>query len=378
MVTDKQARLKNIAEATIIVAIVLVLVQTFVQDLGDLFQWRWSIRKALIYIGFAFDIFFSIEFVSRFFHSLITRHPIVYLRNNRGWIDFVASVPLLIFSSGPAALSAYNNLPTVATAAGVFGVLKIVKAIRIARVLRLLRLLKIFKHIKHVDSRMAQRHLTRISTVVVATIVMTLIGFSVVGSLLSFPDLEDTFESYTLGALEQRISADMSAEEIATITALRPDVLIIKKAGDTIYSRTNNTFYRAYYGPSDYTIAPFPEYDIEVYINLLPLVSNTARNDILHFIIIIALILATLFLYGPHFASTISDPVQIMSRGLSEKSHSLQITISDRHRNDEIYHLANHYNDVFLPLKDRVEGGGLSTGSVSDIDIDDIKKFIDE
>lgn len=378
MVKKIQFDFKVALEGLVIGVIALALFQALIQDLGDLLQWRWSIRKALIYIGLFFDIFFSIEFITRLFFSLIARKPIAYLRDRHGWVDFVASIPLLIFSSGPAAFSAYNNVSTVATAAGVFGVLKIIKAIRIARVLRLLRLLKIFKHIKHVDSRMAQRHLTRVATIIVSTVVLTLIGFSFISVALDFPNLENSFEEHTRIALEERVSADMTSEDIAIITELRPDVLIIKKNNDTLYSRVDNTFYRTYYGPSDYAIASFPEYNIDVYIDLLPLVSNTARQDILHFMLIVALILVVLFLYGPHFAATISDPAQVMSRGLHEKGHSLQVVIPSRHKDDEIYRLASGYNDVFLPLKDRVGGSAVTDGSVVDISLDDVKKFIDE
>lgn len=378
MVKKVQLSRKGMIEGVVIVVIVLALFQALTQDLGDMLQWRWSVRKALIYIGLIFDIFFSIEFSTRLLFSFIDRKPIDYLRYRHGWVDFVASVPLLVFSSGPAAFSAYNDVPTIATAAGVFGVLKIIKAIRIARVLRLLRLLKIFKHIKHVDSRMAQRHLTRVATIMVSTIVLTLISFSFISAAFDFPNLEKSFEAYTLSSLQARVSANMTSEDIAVITELRPDVLIIKKNDDTIYSRVDNIFYRTYYGPSDYTVASFPEYGIDVYIDLLPLVSNTARQDILHFMLIVALIIVVLFLYGPHFAATISDPAQVMSRGLHEKSHSLQVVIPDRLKDDEIYRLGIGYNDVFLPLKDRVEGGALTEGSVVDLNLDDVKKFIDE
>lgn len=377
MVKNARTSFRDMGERLVIVAIVLVLAHILLQDLGDLFQWRWSVRKSLIYAGVAFDIFFSAEFVSRLLLSIIRRKPHIYLRDNRGWIDFVASIPLLIFSSGPAALSAYNDVPTIATAAGVFGVLRIVKAIRVARVLRLLRLLKIFKHIKHVNSTMAQRHVARISTIMVSTVVVTLIAFSFVSSGLRFPDLESSFEAYTLAALDARISADMSADDISAITDLRPDVLIIKSSGSTIYSRAPDSHYQAYYGPSDYTIASFPAYDIQVYIDLLPIVSHAARQDILHLAIIVMLILGMLFLYGSHFAVTVSDPVQIMSRGLRKRGHSLRVVLSDRYKHDEIYELANSYNEVFLPLKDRIEGSGSAEGAVSDIRIEDVKRFID-
>ena len=368
-------KLRDTIEKFVFIAIILVLVHTLVQDIADLLQWTWGIRKALIYAGFAFDLFFSIEFCVRLLVSLARRNPIHYLRNNNGWIDFIASIPLLILSSGPAALSAFNNVPTVATAAGVFGVLKIIKAIRIARVLRLLRLLKVFKHIKYTDSVMVQRHITRISTTSVIVIVVILLGFSLLASILRVPNLEHSFEEHTLSTLSARIAPGLQQADIEILADLRPDVLIIKENGRAIYSRTSNEYYQKYYGPSDYTLVSFSEYDMEVYIDLLPIVSNSAREEILHFMIIVGVILAILFFYGPHFASTVSDPIQIMARGFSEKGHSLQIVISARYGNDEVYALADKYNEVFLPLKDMTENS-VQQGSVVDIDIEDVKKFI--
>jgi len=367
----------SLTEKVVIAAVILVLFHTLIQDIADLFQWSWNARRALIYAGLFFDLLFTIEFALRTLSAIVKKNLVSYLRDDRGWVDFVASVPLLIFSSGPAAISAYNNVPTVATAAGVFGVLKIVKAIRIARVLRLLRLLKIFKHIKHTESIMAQRHLTRIATTIVTTIVVILVGFGLLSSVFNLPDIERLFEEYTVSALSDQIDNEMSSEDIRVLVELRPDVLLIKEGLRTVYSRLSDAEYERYYGPSDYTLVSFPEHNVEVYVDLLPILSNGARHDILHFILIISMILVTLFLYGPHFASTISDPVQIMSRGFKEKGHGLQVVVSERYRGDEIYDLAAKYNDVFLPLKDRTESG-LSEGSVVDLSLEDVKKFIDE
>ena len=362
-------------EGFVLANIILVLIHTFVQDIGNLYNWPWVTRQVLIYIGCAFDIFFSIEFLTRFFSAITKRNLIAYMRDGRGWVDLIASIPLLVLSSGPEALSAFYDVPIAFGSFGVFGVLKVVKAIRIARVLRLLRLLKIFKHIKHVDSVMAQRHITRIATLIVTTVIISLVGFSFLATFVDVPNLEHSFEEYTIQVLNTRITATLTAAEAQEIAEVRPDILIMRRGEEILFSRHNNAYYDRYYGPSDYTLLMYDQFNTEVFIDLLPLVAHDARADILHYIIIIALILVTLFMYGPHFATTISDPIQVMARGFSQRGYALRVLASKRFKNDEISHLSSRYNDIYLPLKDQsAEKSG--EGSVVDIDIEDVKTFL--
>ena len=375
--TDKVGGLITFCENMVVVAIVLVLIHTLIEDIANMFGWSWTSRRILIYSGFLFDLFFSIEFLIRFFSSLFRGKALHYLRDQRGWVDLVASIPLLVFNSAPAALSAYLGVSNVATAAGAFGALKVVKAIRIARVLRLLRFLKIFRHIKHVDSIMAQRHLSRIATTLVTVVILSLVSFSFFSSLLAFPDLENTFEEYTVEALNNRVDANLDTEKIQELTSLRPDVLIFRRDGETLFSRYDNAFFTRYYGPSDYTYLTFENGNIEVFVDLRPILAHNAAADLLHFIIIILIILACLFIYGPHFASTISDPIHIMRRGLGEKGYSLQVLIQRRYKDDETFSLAQSYNENFLPIKDR-HGGETEGETIVEFDFDDVKKFLDQ
>ena len=57
-------------ENIVIVVIFLVLVQTFVEDLAILLGWSWHVRKILIFAGLGFDIFFTVEFLTRLFFAI--------------------------------------------------------------------------------------------------------------------------------------------------------------------------------------------------------------------------------------------------------------------------------------------------------------------
>src|SRR6056297_1432916 len=187
------SRTKDFFESIVIVAIILVLIQTFLDGFAVLAGWSWDVRRALMFAGFAFDIFFTVEFLSRLYFAFVNRRTGIYFWYERGWVDLLASIPLLLLSAGPAVLAYWRGSATLVGAAGILNVLKVVKAIRIARVLRLLRVLKIFSRIRNTDSTMAQRHVAKIATVAVATMVVGVLGLTIVFSALNAPSMETRY-----------------------------------------------------------------------------------------------------------------------------------------------------------------------------------------
>ena len=141
-------RTKSALESIVIAAILLVLAQTFLEDFAVLMGWTWNTRMVLVYAGFFFDLFFTVEFLSRLYTAVYSGRGGRYFFRERGWIDFLASIPLLLLSSGPAVLALLTGGSAMFALGSMLNVLKVVKAVRIARILRLLRVLKIFKQIK--------------------------------------------------------------------------------------------------------------------------------------------------------------------------------------------------------------------------------------
>ena len=152
-------------EGVVIAAILLVLAQTFLEDFSTLAGWSVRIRDRILLAGFFFDLFFTVEFLVRLYFAIMDRRVGPYLGRGRGWVDFLASVPLLMFHSGPYAAAFLFGGAAVGGIAGVLNLLKVIKAIRIARILRLLRIIKLFRRIKNVSSPMAQRHLAGVTTI---------------------------------------------------------------------------------------------------------------------------------------------------------------------------------------------------------------------
>lgn len=371
-------RTRSFLESIVVAAILLVLVQTFLEDFAVLIGWSWNVRKVLVITGFFFDLFFTIEFLARLYSAVYNGRAASYFFRERGWIDFAASIPLLLLSSGPAVLALLTGGSAMFAVGSMLNILKVVKAVRIARILRLLRVLKLFKQIKYTDSPMAQRHVAKITAMTVTTFVVVLFGASLVLSILDVPSADEiisdkhaeTAERIVNGIPEEpRDAKNWLSEQIDL-----DGVLLVKRAGTTLYSKFDNRFYKENFGPSDFQYIAQSGYDM--FFDLRTLVAIQAKDNLVYFGIIVFFVVFLLVYYSPHFALTITDPIQVMRKGIEDDSYNLEVKIQKRYENDDIYRLADAYNRKFLPMKDRSRGSG-ETGSTL-LNIDDIQGILDE
>ena len=143
----------------ILAMIVLVILQTFISELAVYLHWNITLRNILIISSLFFDLLFTIEFIARSITAGKNKRLFGYWFYKRGWVDFIAAVPLLFLNSGPLVILTFLTGTTEGVAAvGVLNILKVVKAIRVTRVLRLIRVMKIFGKIRNAESKMAQHH----------------------------------------------------------------------------------------------------------------------------------------------------------------------------------------------------------------------------
>jgi hypothetical protein len=375
---DSRTRLNNALEGVVIVAIILVLIHTFLQDLAIVLGWAWDTRRVLLIIGFAFDLFFTIEFLVRLYYAVLDRAAGRYFWRERGWIDFLASIPLLLLNSGPAVLALAAGGGTVIGVGGMMNVLKVVKAIRIARILRLLRVLKIFTAIRNTESPMAQRHMAAVTTLSVSIIVISIVAFVGVASVVDMPSLDAEERMQNIRAasfIDARNLADPDQSELLRDYATsQPAILLVTEDGQTRFSRHDNAYYEEFFGPGDYGYLRSGE--VGVFFDLRPLNAEEARQNIAYFAIIVILVLFVLLIYSPHFALTVTDPIHVMERGFSERGHNLEVRIPERYADDDIFRLARLYNRVYLPMKDRA--GVEDDGGLTDLSLDDVQDMMDE
>jgi hypothetical protein len=362
-------------ENLIILAIILVLVQTFLEDFAILAEWSWEWRRILILAGFGFDLLFTVEFLTRFIGAAFKKRAGEYFFRNRGWIDFLASIPLLLFNSGPQAAALLLGGTAVVGLSGVLNILKVVKAVRIARILRLLRILKIFRQIKYADSPMAQRHITWITTITISTIVFLIFLYSAAASLTGLPASDakynESFENTALKVAENlREDRERTALEIAEA---EKDLLIVKHRGDTVYSRFDNEYYRNNFGPADYRYARVGNFGF--FFDLRTALKQQSRENLLFFIIVVVLVAAFMVIYSPHFAMTVTDPIHVMEKGFEDPTYNLEVKIPPNYASDDVFRLASLYNEEYLPLKDRA--GGEEDGSPGGLSMDDFGDLFD-
>ncbi len=343
---------KQFLETLVMVAITLVIVFTFVEDLAAYLVWDWNIRKILLYVGFGFDIFFTVEFLIRYFSSIARGDTGEYLVHRRGWVDFIASVPLLLFNSGP---SVYFLLSGAAFAGGVgvLNILKVIKAVRVARILRMLRVLKIFRSIKSIDSVMTQRHMTRI----ISTVVVSIIGIMFAGSIFfsstffSSPAMRRNEETPEKIAQFIDNRGEKEADEIMDLVKIHSDILLIKYSSRTLYSRYTDKQYKEDFGPGDFHYVQSG--DTDVFFDLRFENAMNALPGMLLLLTIVFSVIVLMFVYSPHFAMTISDPVFVMLKGMRDENYNLEVEIPSRYGNDDIFKLSRLYNDKYLTLKAR-------------------------
>ena len=369
------SRIKNFVESVVILAIFLVLIQTFLEDYAVLTGWSWKLRKILIFTGFTFDLFFSIEFLIRFFSALMEKKSSKYFLEGKGWIDFLASIPLLILNSGPAFLAIITGSSFFFGMGGLLNILKIIKAIRIARILRLLRILKIFRQIKYTGSVMAQRHIAKITTLSITSFVFTLLIFSIFSGFISLPSAENKFIEH------QKISISNFLENVETGNSMiiasefadyEPDLLIIKNEGQTIYTRYDNPLYSTVFGPGDYQY--FKTANFEFFFDVRELAQIQATSNILFFLVVVMSVLVFLIYYSPHFALTVTDPIHVMKRGFRENDYNLEVEMPGRYEDDDIYQLGLLYNENYLPMKVREKESDNSHTNLSMDDFEDLFK----
>jgi hypothetical protein len=365
-------------ESLVIAAILFVLVQTFLEDFAVLSGWNVEIRNKILLAGFFFDLFFTIEFLTRLYYAIMVGKVGRYLSVERGWIDFLASVPLLMFNSGPLALTLLTGQGIAVGLGGILNLLKVIKAIRIARILRFLRIVKIFRRIKNVSSPMAQRHIASITAISVTVLVLSLLFFTVFSSSLQLDGLDTAFaEQQEAVADHLDENKDDPADFVFALETLRetcPSLLIVKYRGQALYSRYSDSYYQEFFAPGDYT--HLRKDDLEFFFDQRPYVSQLSRESILFFVIVVLVVLAYLLIYSPHFALTISDPIHVMRRGLEETNYNLEVKIPQKYEADDVFQMASLYNEKYLPLKDRTQSK--EGQSLIDLDTADVSHLFPE
>lgn len=386
--------LGNLVENFIIGAIIFALFITVLDEFATVLDFSVNSRNVILVASFATDLLFTIEFIAR---SIVTRkHGAFrhYMMHQRGWIDLVSSIPLLLLSSGPELLLMLNpEIFSSGAGLGFMSSIKIVKAVRVSRILRLLRLLKIMGKIHNTDSQMANRHVAMISTIATMSFI-TVYSFMAFSGALGFQELEHNQEVF-----HRQLAANMQKTAAATgktpgeqhelareyLTSLLfnlngPDSSLIQ-----VYYRNQLLLsnYKQAYLQSNYHydesrsaaekfrgdthVHSIVEGDVLMYISTWPVAREKARINIMVFFGICAIILSFMFIYSRHFVQNITDVVHVMQKGVTDPNFNLEVSVRPDFERDEIFVLAKSYNEQLLPekMKNKASGESTDTGGLS-------------
>lgn len=363
------SRTRSILENVVLVVIIVVLVQTFLEDLAVLLDWSVASRYILLFLGLTLDVFFTVEFIVRSYDAARFHRFGEYFWLERGWIDLLASVPLLLFNSGPAALAVLAGGLSISGIGGTLNILKVVKAIRVARILRLLRALKVFRKIKNTDSVMAQHHIATISAMSVSIFVFVLLVLATGNAVVNRNSLDRDYQERL-----ERAFVYIEEQELTEENELHPfletigNVLTLERDGNVLYSRYRQAQYDRGFAPTDYAV--LRRGGLMMFVDIKPLNRDQAATNLRYFIVIVMLVLGYMLLYSPRFAIIVTDPIHVMRRGMDEKTYNLEVRIPREYRDHDIYRLARSYNHVFLPMKDRESS--VESSEESSLSLDDM------
>lgn len=346
--------IKKTAETFIITAIILVLIQTFLDEYSRYAHWSVSSRNILLVAGFCFDLIFSIEFTVRSVFSGRRGSFLSYIKYERGWVDFISSFPLLFLDSGPSLYFLLTaDVHSGAGALGAMNVLKVVKAVRITRILRLVRVIKIFGKIHNAESKMAQHHTSTITTTAVFTVVSVLVLFTMIfgtSSLYFSRERSDEYVNLIDGL--KRIS-DMNGlgfrESAEGIFLSDKNILKIIYTNGTVVERITGSEFAKYYDEEDYISVTGK--GCTLIVSVLDINKEIALEHIQNFLIIIFIVLSFMIIYTRHFVQNISDVVHILNMGFRKKDYNLMVKIPEEKSDHEIFRLAKFYNEAYLPSK---------------------------
>ncbi|MBN2403401.1 MAG: hypothetical protein JXN64_13535 [Spirochaetes bacterium] len=345
---------KDFFERIIIIVIILAVIQVFLDEWSRYEHWSALARNSLIIAGILFDIIFSIEFASRFTLAYKRNKVSRYWKYERGWIDFLSSIPLLLLNLPAVYLILSGNPEEGAAASALYNFSIIFKDMKFTRILRFVRLVKIFGKLPKAGSPMAKHHISVVSTTVVCTIIFTLAVFSLLSSARHQKELERThfFDNLisTVKYLESK--SGISYNDVAEkMFGEQNNLLKLTYKNEIIISRITEEKLNKYFAKEDYSSVNNRGFIL--YFSLVDLNREEAYNNIIFFLIIVFIFLSVIFLYGRHFASTVTDVINTIVAGFRSRQHNKNVKIRDEFNQDEVYKLAKFYNDIYLPAKSR-------------------------
>ncbi|MBN1899124.1 MAG: hypothetical protein JW827_10125 [Spirochaetes bacterium] len=295
-------------ELVIFVVIILSIFHIFIEEVGIILQWPIHVRHLLIWIGFVIDLIFTIEFATRFIIALKNKESYKYLFSQGGWIDFFASIPLLLFYSGIRVyyLSTISS-PVIFYQSSLIALLRVFKMIRLVRILRFMRIVKLFGNLFQAKMENIRKNIFAVTSIAIGSMIIAFFVMKILFHLLNWPDVEVFKEKRVIQYRNMVILAENLSQKYGT--KLEKQLLIIFKSENNVLSiSVNNEKIFSVYTDEEL----FKKYDVDdlmimekdhvnILFNTIDINKQIAKNNIEFLVLILAIVLGLFFFYIPYY-----------------------------------------------------------------------------
>jgi hypothetical protein len=160
--------IRNFTENLLIFIIFLSLTGIFIEEFLK-FTGSNGYLMTVQFFNIIFDVIFTVEFFLRTIFAVARKQTREYFFYKRGWIDFLASIPILCLISLPVFIKTFYNIDSPSWLFGIPNSILLFKFTRI---------LKLIKVIKYKNSVLFQKQISSISIIITLSIIFFLSGIS--------------------------------------------------------------------------------------------------------------------------------------------------------------------------------------------------------
>jgi hypothetical protein len=160
----------NISDGLLFIVIILSLFHIFIEDFSVFMGFSKNVLINIHLINIFFDTIYTVEFLCKLLFSIYSNKSAKYIFYERGWIDFIVSIPLLLLISMPLILESNMDFKIN---------IWIYSFPYSVQFLRFLRILKFIKIQKFKNSMFYENQIKSISIITVFSIIffLTIIRF---------------------------------------------------------------------------------------------------------------------------------------------------------------------------------------------------------
>ncbi len=292
----------------IFLLVILSIVHIFLEELGVIFGWTIDTRHLLIWIGFAFDLIFTIEFLAKYFGALKKNNVKNYFLYEGGLIDFFASIPLLFFYSGIRVYFLITiTSPVIFYSSSMVSILRTIKLIRVVRLLRFMRILKIVGSTMQWRAENFRKNIMVVATISLGSLIIGIFLIKFIFLGLGWPGLEifkykRSIQYRNLITIAENYSDKLKSsvdDEILNVFKNEKRVLRISDGDNTLFSKYNDSVLFQKYDVDDLMV--LDKDNIKVLFTVIDVNKQIAKANLELIFIIMVVLIGILVFYIPFY-----------------------------------------------------------------------------